>query len=135
MTNTQSNPSHEGRGELKEEIAQTFYGTSYETLMIEQQKNVDATVLWHEQEIAEASLEAKIEMGVELRKSIISTSPFLDQILNPYITKQRQALKALRTKQEQPLRCGHTGQNWNGEGDCIKCARDKVLGEQPRKEE
>jgi len=30
----------------------------------------------------------------------------------------------------QPLPCGHVGVNWNGLGDCITCARDKVLGSQ-----
>ena len=26
------------------------------------------------------------------------------------------------------LKCGHTGPDWNDEGDCITCARNKVLG-------
>lgn len=26
------------------------------------------------------------------------------------------------------LKCGHTAPDWNGEGDCITCARDRVLG-------
>lgn len=26
------------------------------------------------------------------------------------------------------LKCGHTGPDWNGEGDCIICARDRILG-------
>ncbi|WMM74450.1 hypothetical protein RCF27_09280 [Rhodococcus pyridinivorans] len=30
-----------------------------------------------------------------------------------------------------PQPCGHHGLNWNGEGDCIACARDKVLELQP----
>ena len=29
---------------------------------------------------------------------------------------------------EDTLKCGHNGPDWNGEGDCITCARDKVLG-------
>lgn len=29
-------------------------------------------------------------------------------------------------------KCGHEGVDWNGEGDCITCARDKVLGDTPR---
>ena len=26
------------------------------------------------------------------------------------------------------LKCGHIGPDWNGEGDCIICARDRILG-------
>lgn len=26
------------------------------------------------------------------------------------------------------LKCGHIGPDWNGEGDCITCARDRILG-------
>ncbi|UNQ40939.1 hypothetical protein MPC38_06725 [Prescottella equi] len=32
---------------------------------------------------------------------------------------------------DTPQPCGHHGLNWNGEGDCISCARDKVLEPQP----
>ena len=28
-------------------------------------------------------------------------------------------------------KCGHTGVDWNGLGDCITCARDKVLNNSP----
>ena len=31
---------------------------------------------------------------------------------------------------QSELKCGHTAPDWNGEGDCITCARDKVLGNQ-----
>ena len=30
---------------------------------------------------------------------------------------------------QSELKCGHTAPDWNGEGDCITCARDKVLGD------
>lgn len=30
--------------------------------------------------------------------------------------------------------CRHEGTNWNGEGDCITCARDKVLGDNTQAE-
>lgn len=43
----------------------------------------------------EARIEGRIEAGVQLRKSMISTSTFVEEILNPYLTQQRQALKAL----------------------------------------
>ena len=28
---------------------------------------------------------------------------------------------------QSELKCGHTAPDWNGEGDCITCARNKVL--------
>jgi len=31
---------------------------------------------------------------------------------------------------QSELKCGHTAPDWNGDGDCITCARDKVLGNQ-----
>ena len=41
----------------------------------------------------EARIEGRIEAGVQLRKSMISTSPFVEEILNPYLLEQRRLLK------------------------------------------
>ena len=31
---------------------------------------------------------------------------------------------------DSKLSCGHTGENWDGEGNCISCARDKINNSQ-----
>ena len=31
---------------------------------------------------------------------------------------------------QSELKCGHTAPDWNGEGDCITCARNKILDEE-----
>lgn len=30
-----------------------------------------------------------------------------------------------------PLKCGHIGPDWDSKGNCITCARDKILGTTP----
>jgi len=40
-----------------------------------------------------ARLAGRIEAGMQLRKSMISTSPFVEEILNPYLLEQRRCLK------------------------------------------
>lgn len=39
-------------------------------------------------------------------------------------------LKApMANPKQEPLKCGHPGVDWNDEGDCIRCARNKLLGD------
>lgn len=77
----------------------------------------DEIMLLREQEIAEARLQ-------ELKT-------FLEfELLNE--NGRVAMLESLRTKpapNTEGLKCGHEGPDWNGEGDCITCARNKVLGE------
>lgn len=35
---------------------------------------------------------------------------------------------------DNTLNCGHSGPDWDGNGNCIKCARDKVLGKSRQEE-
>ena len=37
-------------------------------------------------------------------------------------------LSQMTQPNQSELKCGHTAPDWNGEGDCITCARDRVLG-------
>ena len=37
-------------------------------------------------------------------------------------------LSSMTQPNQGELKCGHTAPDWNGEGDCITCARDRVLG-------
>lgn len=53
--------------------------------------------------VTEAKIEGRIEAGVEMRKSMISTSPFIEKVLNPYITEQRRLLKLQSTLKEEKL--------------------------------
>ena len=48
-----------------------------------------------ENKIEQARLEGRIEASLYFRGYMISTSPFISQKLNPYLTEQRQKLKAL----------------------------------------
>ena len=36
-------------------------------------------------------------------------------------------LSQMTQPNQSELKCGHTAPDWNGEGDCITCARNKVL--------
>lgn len=60
--------------------------------LVEFRKRIEAAVTNRERA---ARLQGRIEAGLEFRKHMISTSPFIEQILNPYLTTQRQARRAL----------------------------------------
>lgn len=68
-------------------------------IMIEQ---IMQLISSHDEKIKrEAKLEGRIEAGIELRKSMISTSPFVEQVLNPYLTEQRRVLKLSNKESEE----------------------------------
>lgn len=46
-------------------------------------------------------LEGRIEAGIYFRGYMISTSPFIEQKLNPYLTEQRQKIKAMIKEQSK----------------------------------